>query len=278
MKKPVVKQPRNTFERQLNRSLWQIIAGTVVIFAIALLSLKVISDKTEKLNDLIRQQNILTNVKAMVADSDKTLLKIIYLGERNSQAELLAMAEDFLSLFGEFKGLAKKYQLIDDLSLAEKIEPDFDILRERIVEVVVSTRSKKYLQAQALYNGETQKLLGEVGVFIDDTLYIKNNHLNNIRLEIEQIQIICGLILVMAVSLILLMIYLGHQRVSRETIEPLHQLTLASDVITRFYGLEDSSQPTCQPSSQDGSATDIVADYQQSLEKLDSLSTIFEIK
>ncbi|NQZ08410.1 MAG: response regulator [Algicola sp.] len=272
MKNPVVKHPRNTFERQLNRSFWQIIAGTVVIFAIALLSLKVISDKTEKLNDLIRQQNILTNVKAMVADSDKTLLKIIYLGERDSQAELLAMAEDFLSLFGEFKGLAKKYQLIDDLSLAEKIEPDFDILRERIVEVVVSTRSKKYLQAQSLYTVEVQRLLGEIGIFINDTQYIKNNHLINIRREIEQAQVVYGLILVVAVILILLVIYLGHRRISRQTIEPLHQLTLASDVITRFYGLGDLSQHSSLPSA------DIVTDYQQALEQLDSLSTIYEIK
>ncbi len=251
----------------LQRSLSLVAIGMVVVGLSAYLAIANIRIKTEFLHDLQQQQNVLADVSAAVANVDLFMVQSLYLDNSKFQEELLALADNFLLLFDQFQALALKHRLQRDNTMAQGIKPAIEALRADIVRGVILSRNGNTTEAQALYQDKIIKLLGAIRTFVDDSLSLKQLEIEKSHLVIIKTERFSSIFLLLEALGVLLLVYFGHQRMTHRIVQPLNELTLATDVLARFY---------CQGVGESGDELANV-EYQSRMEQLERLHSITEV-
>jgi len=188
--------------------------------------------------DLIEQKNILSQFEVNVVSINQDLVQLLYLGQQDRDALVLANAEALASVMVDFREIAVKHDLIKDMSLAEEIEPSIDELRLLTVDIVGFTLVNNLPQAINVYKYDYVVTAHQILIFVDEALYGKSDQIDSIHEDLEQQeQFFMGLFLLEFI-LVFIVVYISYVGIANQLISPIKQLQRAVNIIAEYFSLE----------------------------------------
>ncbi|MEH6345788.1 MAG: ATP-binding protein [Bermanella sp.] len=213
--------------------------GLVVIF----LSLSIFYNSYRQSNnliiDLVEQKNILSQFEIKVANISQDLVRLLYLKEKDRDALILASAEGLAAVMVDFRGLALKHDLINDMSLAEEIEPSIDELRLLTVKIVGFVLTNNLFQALSVHESHYVVQATQILNFVDEAHYGKLAQIDSIHEDIELQLKVFMVILLIEFILVFIVLYISYVRIAKQLVDPIKQLQHAANIIVKYYSLEE---------------------------------------
>ncbi len=213
--------------------------GLVVIF----LSLSIFYNNYRQshhlIMDLLEQKNTLSQFEVKVANINQDLVQFLHFSQKDRDALILANAEGLPAVMVDFKGIALKHDLINDISLAEEIEPSIDALRLLTVKIVGFVLTNNLSKALNIHEHYYVLQATQILNFVNDALYGKVTQIDRIHEEIEeQIQVFLGILLAEFI-LVFVVLYISYVRIAKQLVDPIKQLQSAANIIVKYYSFEE---------------------------------------
>ncbi len=216
--------------------------GLLVIFLSLVIFYNSHRQSNHLIMDLIEQKNILSQFEVNVVSINQDLVQLLYFGQQDRDALVLANAEALASVMVDFRGIAYKHDLIKDMSLAEEIEPSIDELRLLTVDIVGFTLVNNLPQAINVYKYDYVVTAHQILIFVDEALYGKSDQIDSIHEDLEQQeQFFMGLFL-LEFMLVFIVVYISYVGIANQLITPIKQLQRAANIIAKYFSLEEERE------------------------------------
>ena len=213
--------------------------GLVVIFLSLAIFYNSYRQSHHLIMDLLEQKNTLSQFEVKVANINQDLVQLLYFSKKDRDALILANAEGLPAVMVDFKGVALKHDLINDISLAEEIEPSIDALRLLTVKIVGFVLTNKLSRALNIYEHYYVLQATQILNFVNEALYGKVAQIDRIHEEIErQVQFFLGIFLAEFIF-VFAVLYASYFRIAKQLVDPIKQLQSAANIIVKYYSLEE---------------------------------------
>ena len=130
--------------------------------------------KQTELNALFIQKHTLTILNNLVTETEKEIMKIIFLKDLGLHSKVLIHSEDFQNAFDNYYHSTSIRKGLSELSLAREIEPTITSLRGEILRTILLCRKGNYASAKQHLINKLNLRLKQVYQFTTDGSYSLN--------------------------------------------------------------------------------------------------------